>query len=522
MTNRRIEMFEYRQALVRMRMGASDRDVERGGVMGRKAAARARAVFNAQGWLDETAALPDEQQVVAAFARHPAGAVAPSLCEPYRAEIVAWALDDVDASTMRDALERRYGFEGSYSSVQRFVKSLGLRPLRTTSPLSFAPGEAAQVDFGTGPVLVDPFTGESTKTWFFSMQLCWSRHKYVEFVTDQTVVTWLGCHRRALEWFGGVPRRIVIDNAKCAITRACRYDPVVQRAYREHAEAWGFIIDPLPPGQPQMKGRVERSVGFVKRGFLPLREFRDLADLNAQAREWTMKVGNRIHGSTHEQPLTRFADIERHRLQPLPPAAPQLYEYKLVKVHGDCHVSFEKRRYSAPYRLVRRELWLKATETSVHLEYEHRLIATHPRLMRPGDKSTVTEHLPPNQVAWRMQDQQWCLTQAARIGICTRTVIERFFDDRVVHNLRGAQGVVRLADKYSNARLEAACERALAFDSVGLRRIKAILDNGYDQLPLGTTTPRQVTGAYDGSGQYCRDMSTLFDDHTNNQTGETP
>lgn len=512
MANRRFDVFEYRQVLVRMRQGGSDRDVERAGLMGRRAAAGARAVFSERGWLDPATQVPEPGELAAAFARAAVGAIAPSLCEPYRERILAWAREEIDASTIHQALKRRYGFEGSYSSVQRFVKSLGVKAPKTTAPLSFAPGEAAQVDFGSGPELVDHATGEVFKTWFFSMQLCYSRHKYVEFVTDQTVLTWLGCHRRALQWFGGVPERMIIDNAKCAITRACQRDPAVQRAYAEHAEAWGFKIDALPPRQPQMKGRVERSVGFVKSGFLPLREFRDLADLNEQARAWTLQVGNRVHGTTHEQPLTRFADIERPALKPLPDVVPELCEYKQAKVHGDCHVIFEKRRYSAPYRRAHQQVWIRATETSVHLyTLEHELIASHPRLARPGERSTILEHLPPNQVAWKMRDQQWCLHRAGEIGICTRTVIERLFDDRVVHNLRGAQGVIDLARKYSPARLEAACERALHFDNVNYRAIKTILDNGLDQEPTGPTTSPVPGGAYDGSGRFCRDMSQLFD-----------
>lgn len=513
MANRRFDVFEYRQVLVRMREGGSDRDVERSGLMGRRAAASVRTVFAERGWLAPAASLPEPGELVAAFKRVPQGAIAPSLCEPYREQILGWARAEIDASTIHAALERQHGFTGSYSSVQRFVRSLGVKAPRTTAPLTFAPGEAAQVDFGSGPELVDHDTGEVVKTWFFSMQLCYSRHKYVEFVLDQTVVTWLGCHRRALEWFGGVPARMIIDNAKCAITRACVRDPAVQRVYYEHAEGWGFKIDALPPRQPQMKGRVERSVSFVKSSFLPLREFRDLADLNAQAREWTLKVGNRVHGTTHSQPLTRFADVERAALKPLPNVAPELCEYKLAKVHGDCHVVFQKRRYSAPYRRAHQQVWIKATETSVRLlTLEHELICSHPRLDHAGDRSTVTEHLPPNQVAWRMRDQQWCLTRAGEIGICTRTVVERLFDDRVVHNLRGAQGIVSLAGKYSNARLEAACERALRYDNASYRAINTILDNGLDQEPTPDPAAQsKPDGAYDGSGRFCRDMSRLFD-----------
>lgn len=334
---------------------------------------------------------------------------------------------------------------------------------------------------------------------------------YIEFVTDQKTMTWLGCHNRAFAFFGGVPRRVIIDNAKCAILKACYHDPVVQKAYYAHAEGWGFQIDALPPGEPQMKGRVERTVGFVKRAFVPGRTFRDMTDLNGQSRVWTMQVGNRIHGTTRERPLTRFAEIERALLSPLPDVWLEAVDVALATVHGDCHVQFEKRYYSAPYRLVHQKVFLEASETSVRLYTDHLLIASHPRLDRPGERSTIDEHLPPDQIAWRMRDQQWCLNRSAQIGICTRAVVERHFDDRVVRNLRSVQGILSLADTYGESRLEAACERALRFDNISRRTIKAILDNGWDQQPLNIATSPAPAGAYDGSGAYCRDMTTLFD-----------
>jgi transposase len=119
--------------------------------------------------------------------------------------------------------------------------------------VDFALGDTAQVDFGRGPQIVDAHTGEVLDTWVFTMVLAWSRHMYAELVTNQSVMTWLGCHRRAFQAFGGVPARLVIDNLKAAITRACYHDPQVQRAYAELAEAYGFCIAPCPVRQPEQK-----------------------------------------------------------------------------------------------------------------------------------------------------------------------------------------------------------------------------------------------------------------------------
>ena len=183
---------------------------------------------------------------------------------------------------------------------------------------------------------------------FSLWQSAWRRHQYAEIVRRQDVITWLGCHRRALEFFGGVPSKILVDNCKCAITRACYHDPEVQRAYGEFAEGYGFMISACPPYDPQKKGRVESGVKYVKNNFVPLREFRNLASSNRELMHWVLTVaGNRIHGSTYEKPLIRF-EIEKKLLKPLPEKPVELVCWAKVKVHGDCHVQFAKCRYSVP------------------------------------------------------------------------------------------------------------------------------------------------------------------------------
>lgn len=349
------------------------------------------------------------------------------------------------------------------------------------------------------------------KTWFFVMTLAFSRHQYAEIVTDQKTATWLGCHRRAFEFFGGVPQKVIIDNPKCAITKACYHDPVVQRSYGECAEAYGFLIAPCPPADPKKKGRVESGVKYLKRNFLPLRDFRTVTDANHQLKRWILEeAGNRIHGTTKQKPLSLFAEPERFVLKPLPAVAPELASWAKVTLHGNCHVQFEKTFYSAPFRLVRQHLWLKATETAVKLFHDLTLVATHPRLFKPGARSTIKEHLPPEALAYKMQDPQWCIKQADAVGPACRSLIETLFADRVLDNLRAAQGIVRLSQKYGAARLEAACTRALAFDNIRYQTVKSILHQGLDQLSAHQDAFDCLAETYTGKSRFCRDIATLL------------
>jgi transposase len=355
-------MHQYRQILARMRMGDTDRSISRAGLMGRKKAGQVREVAVAQGWLNPETPIPEEAVLAAAFTRKTEEPAQGSLVLPYAPDIQRWHQQGVQGTTIHEALARDYGFIGSYSAVRRFIQRLPDHQPKATVILDFEPGEAAQVDFGTGPRITDVYTGEVFPTWFFVMTLAWSRHQYAEIVTNQKIETWLGCHRRAFEFFGGVPLKTIIDHTKCAITKACFYDPVAQRSYADAAEAYGFLISPCPPGDPKKKGIVEAGVKYLKKRFMPLRDFRSVPDGNRQLLAWILgPAGNRIHGTTQQRPLDRFA-TERLLLQPLPPNPPELGFWAKLKLHGNCHVQFEKAFYSAPYRLVHRELWLRAAE----------------------------------------------------------------------------------------------------------------------------------------------------------------
>ena len=503
-------MYQYRQILVRLRQGDTDRQIARARLMGRRKLAGVRIVAAEHGWLDPQTLLPTDAELAAVFSA--TVTMGPVSLAPWREQIRQWQQSGIQGTTIHAALVREHGYTGSYSTVYRLLRRLAAeRGLDVPLRLEFAPGEAAQVDFGAGPAITDVYTGEVFKSWFFVMTLCHSRHQYVELVRDQTVATWLGCHRRAFEWFGGVVNRVIIDNAKCAITRACLYEPEVQRAYAECAEGYGFKIDACPPRDPQKKGIVEAGVKYVKRNFLPLRSFRDLADANRQAREWVLtEAGNRIHGTTRERPLTRFTEVERALLQPLPDVVPVLATWARVKVHRDAHVQFARGYYSVPFRLVGERLWLKATDNTVTLYREHERVASHVRLLKPGARCTVNDHLPPSALAWKLHDTQWCLAEAERIGPLCLELVTALFADRVLVRLRAVQGVLRFAPRYGAARLEAACHRALHFGTPSYSAVKTILAKGLDQLPLTSTSTAIPAGLYAEGGRFCRDPKQLL------------
>ena len=500
-------MYQYRFVLARMQRGDTDRELARGRYMGRRKLAALRQIATDRGWLAAGAELPDDETIAAAVGTPRRASSTVSGLEAHRPRIAAWLEQGIAGTAILAALRRNHGYTGSYSSLYRMMASIqASRPPEATIRLEFAPAQAAQVDFGAGPLLRDD-AGVQRRTWAFVMTLCFSRHQYVEFVWDQSVATWLGCHRRAFEWFGAVPERLIIDNPKCAITRACIRDPEVQRAYAECAEGYGFKIDPCPPADPQKKGIVESGVKYVKGNFVPLREFRDLADLNAQARAWVMtEAGVRIHGTTRKAPLALF-EVEKPLMRALPAIAPDLGSWHRVSVHRDCHVAHERILYSVPFALVRQRLWLRLTDGSVSIYQDYRLVATHPRGRRPGERITVRDHLPPAAREFLARDRAWCIEQGGRIGAACAELITTLLSDRVLERLRAAQGVVSLRDTYGAERVEAACARALLHASPFYRTVKTILAGGFDQQPLAARHDcHHVPGA-----RFARSAASLFD-----------
>ena len=503
-------MLDIREILRYLQQGVGDRRTARSLRVSRKTVARYRAWAASEGLLDGP--LPDPkalQERLAATLPAADPPRTPSQVEPFRDRVLALRRQGVECAAIRQRLREEAGFEGSYSSVWRFVRTLEPGTPEAMVRVETAPGEEAQVDFGFAGRMLDPKDGTLKRTWAFVMTLSFSRHQYVEFVFDQEVGTWLRCHRRAFEWFGGIPRRIVLDNLKAAILRATLHDPVVQRAYRECAEHYGFLIAPCRPRTPQHKGKVEKGgVHYVKRNFLAGQTFRDIVQANERVLVWCDETaGARIHGTTKERPRERFDQVERATLLPLPDDPYTAAVWKKAKLHPDGHVVFEGSYYSAPHRLIGKTLWVRAADTSVWLFAEHDLVASHPRARQRGQRFTNKDHLPPQKVAGLLDTPAVCLRRAQEIGPATAELVGTLLGERPVDRLRTVQAILRLAHRFSPRRLEAACVRAHCFAETSYGALKRILDRGLDLEPL----PAQAAAAVGASSfQFVRPWTDFF------------
>lgn len=485
MAGRRTDVIDVRELLRRIRLGQSGRQIAADLGLAQKTIRKYRLVAAEEGWL-ERPELPGPAEIDARLAaRVPAPPPRPpNPLEALRPVILELRAKGVEMVALWQILRDCHGFTGSYSTVRRFVLRLEPKDPAVCVRVETPAGEEAQVDFGSAGEVVDPATGQLRRAWMFVMTLGFSRHQYAEIVFDQKVSTFLALHVRAFEFFGGVLKRIVIDNLKAGITRACFHDPQVQRSYRELAEHYGFTISPCRVRTPRHKGKVESGVRYVRRNALAGRTFRDAAEANAHLIQWILgTAGTREHGTTHEAPLARFA-VERGALQSLPEARYEPAVWKLAKLHPDCHIVFEKSCYSAPHRLVGRTLLVRATAQRLEIFHEHELVATHPRAVRAGQRISSDLHYPPEKLAGLRPSAVRLQAEAQAVGPSTSRLVGDLLDEKPVDRLRAAMGVMALVKRYGPARVEAACRRALVFEPASYRAVVSILKKGLENAPL--------------------------------------
>ena len=299
------------------------------------------------------------------------------------------------------------------------------------------------------------------------------------------------------------PAGSVLDNLKSGIVEAALHDPVVQRSYREFAEHYGFLISPCRVRTPEHKGKVESGVHYVKRNFLAARPPMTLTRANQELLVWVNEVaGQRIHGTTQKRPLEVFESVERAALEPLPATPYDLGVWKRVKLHRDCHVVFAKAFYSAPHRLIGKQLWVRSNGREVVLFHEYERVATHPHAA-PGERRTLRDHYPPEKAMYLIATPDWCRSRAAEIGPSCSEAIEQLLSERPLDRLRAVQAILRLTERYSPERLEKACQRALHFGDVRKITIERILKKGLEAeaLPeLGVAQSTQLQFKYARSG----------------------
>jgi len=364
-------------------------------------------------------------------------------------------------------------------------------------------GEKLFVDYAGQTVpIFDAATGEITPAQIFVAVLGASNYTYACATARQTMDDWLGAVMQAFEFIGGVPLLLVPDQTRALIARPDPYEPQTGRTVEEFATHYGVAVLPARPGRPRDKPKVEAAVLLVERWILARlrnRRFFSLAELNAAIEQLLVELNARSFKKLPGCRRSAFESIDRPALRPLPAERFELARWKRARVNIDYHVEFDGHYYSVPHRLVRTEVELRITSTTLEVIAGNRRLASHVLSSRRGHHTTLPQHMPASHRAHHEWTPQRLIAWGERIGAATAAVVRWQMDNRPhpEQGYRACLGLQRLAREFTAPRLEAACARALSIAAPTYRSVASILKSGLDRQPLAAAEPRSALPLHD-------------------------
>jgi transposase len=358
-------------------------------------------------------------------------------------------------------------------------------------------GDKLFVDYsGKKAHIVDSDTGEVIDVELFVAVLGASNYTYAEATATQRSPDWIASHVRTLEYIGGAPVALVCDQLKSGVARACRYEPEAQRTYEELAEHYQTTVMPARPKHPRDKASVEVGVQIVQRWILArIRNevFHSLGELNARMRELLIDLNGRVMRRYGKSRRELFEQLERDKLRPLPSTRFEYAEWIKVRPNIDYHVVVDWHFYSVPYALRHEQLEARLTQATVEIFNDRNRVWAHRRSGVRGGFTTVTEHMPSAHRAQAEWTPTRILAWAEKLGPGTRQLADEILRERPhpEQGFRSCLGILRLAKRYGDDRVEAACRRALSVRARSYRHVESILKRGLDR----TTPPNSETAA---------------------------
>lgn len=352
-------------------------------------------------------------------------------------------------------------------------------------------GEKLFVDWAGDTVpLHDRKIGETSPASVFIATLGASNYTFAYATPTQGLAHWIDCHVRAFEFYQGAPKLLVPDNLRTGVSRACRYEPDLNRTYNDMAQHYGVAILPARPRKPRDKAKVENAVGVVERWILAClrhRKFFSVGELNEAVGELLDRLNQRRFRKREDTRASLFAAIDQPALQPLPRERYVMAEFKTVRANIDYHVEVERHYYSVPYQLAGQQLEARYTAATVEVFQGSRRVASHARSFALYRHTTVHEHMPKSHQAHLEWTPSRLIHWAETIGTATAEVVRHILQNKPHPEMgyRACLGIMRLAKTYSKERVEAASQRALQLQAFSYTSLHSMLKRSLDrQLTL--------------------------------------
>ena len=350
-------------------------------------------------------------------------------------------------------------------------------------------GDKLFVDYAGQTVgIVDRTSGEIKQAQIFVAVLGASNYTYAEATWSQQLSDWIGSHVRAFSFFGGVSAVIIPDNLKSGVNKAHLYEPELNPTYTDMASHYGTTVLPARVRKPKDKAKVEAGVLLVERWILAsLRNhtFFSLSELNQAIGELLESLNQRAFKKLPGSRLSQFEAIDKPALLPLPTEQYEFAQWKKARVHIDYHIEVDGHYYSVPHHLVKRQLDVRYSASTIECFHKGQRIASHVRVYLKGRHTTVPEHMPASHREYAQWTPQRLIEWAQKTGTATASLIEQLLQRRKhpQQAFRSCLGIMRLGKSYGDDRLEAASRRALLIGAYSYKSIESILRKGLDRQP---------------------------------------
>jgi len=361
--------------------------------------------------------------------------------------------------------------------------------IKGSMKLEHEAGKEVFIDYaGKHLYLTDRDTGELVPVEVFVAILPNSQYTYVEACMSQKREDMLTCMEHALSFYGGVPKAIVSDNLKSAVTRASKYEPTINRSFKDFARHYNCVINPTRSYAPQDKALVENAVQLAyQRIYYPIRNmtFFTLEELNKEIGPLLEEYNDMLFTRKEASRRELFQSVERQYMKALPTSSFELKDYCRAKVQkmGYVYFSPDKSYYSVPYRFIGKSTQIQYTASTVEVYYNHERIALHKRNPSKGVYITNKEHMSSSHQHYISWSPDFFRNKAAEHGPnvidCINVLLARYEYPEVAY--KSSMGIIQLHKQYGSERLDNACKRAVALNCCSYKRIKNILENNLDK-----------------------------------------
>jgi len=381
---------------------------------------------------------------------------------------------------------------------------------KATMHINRRPGELLEVDWAGQTVpITDTDTGELIPAYIFVATLPYSGYSYIEAFLTQKEEAWIAAHVNAYQYFGGTTRILVPDNLKTGVDKTTQSETILNRVYQEMAQHYDTAVLPARIKAPKDKPSVEGSVGIASNWILAAirnQQFLSLRELNLVIREKLHYFNHKEFQKKDGSRFTLFAE-ERIFLQSLPEKPYEFATWKIATVQYNYHISTDNQNYSVPFEYIKRKVDVRLTKNIIEVFFEGNRICSHQRLHgRANQYSTQEAHMPPNHQKYMQWNGDRFRSWASKMGTKTAEVVEVFLTTNKVEQqgYKACMALLKLADKFTPERLEAACAKALSYTPrPSYKGISTILKAGQDKPAADTTPPKPgIQGFVRGAEYY--------------------